>query len=67
MALAGCVTPEPAVTSAESPSAREYPTGSHIPRKNRDPRADGVSVYGPEALERMQNSAPGGQKAPGAP
>ena len=56
--LGGCASPE-ATTIPESPTTREYPTGSNIPRKNRDPKAEGVSVYSPEELERLQNRGMG--------
>ena len=49
-----CASPD-AVSASESPSTREYPTGSNLPRKpSRDPKLDGVSVHSREDLERMQ-------------
>lgn len=60
--LAGCASPD-AVSTAESPSVREYPTGSNIPRKNRDPKAEGITVHSREDLERLQGS---GYNAPSA-
>ena len=60
-ALAGCAAPE-AVTSTESPSTREYPTGSNIPKKNKQALTPGVQIYGPEALERMQVGGNGNQR-----
>ena len=54
--LAGaCAAPDATTRTAESPSEREYPTGSNIPRKNRDLKAEGVSVHTREDLERIQN------------
>jgi len=54
--LAGACAAPDATTRAESPSEREYPTGSNIPRKNRDLKAEGVSVHTREDLERVQNT-----------
>jgi len=70
--LAGCATTENVATSTESPSEREYPTGSNIPRKNKnvDPRTDGIRVHSREDLERIQASGNGTSSrgsAPGAP
>ena len=57
--LAGCAAPD-AITSSESPSTREYPTGSNLPRKRNananNPMGEGVRVHSREDLERMQNS-----------
>ena len=59
--LAGCAAPD-AITSSESPSTREYPTGSNLPRKSNAkassniPMGEGVRVHSREDLERMQNS-----------
>jgi hypothetical protein len=59
--LGGCAAPD-AITSTESPSTREYPTGSNIPRKSNAkassniPMGEGVRVHSREDLERMQNS-----------
>jgi hypothetical protein len=60
--LGGCAAPD-AVSSADTPSEREYPTGSNIPRKSKAPAdsnipmgAAGVRVYSREDLERLQNS-----------
>lgn len=68
--LAGCAGPD-AVTSAEpsaerdTPSEREYPTGSNIPRK-KNTKADsnipmglGVRVHSREDLERIQQGGNG--------
>ncbi len=52
-ALSGCAA-DPAVTAADDISAREYPTGSNIPRKGRASGPDGVSTYDREALERAR-------------
>lgn len=60
--LSGCASPD-SVSTAESPSVREYPTGSNIPRKNRDPKSEGISVHSREDLERLQGS---GYNAPSA-
>jgi hypothetical protein len=65
--LGGCASPD-AVTSSESPSTREYPTGSNIPRKSNAkaaaniPMGEGVRVHSREDLERMQNSTSSGFK-----
>ncbi len=62
LVLAACAAPD-AVTSTESPSEREYPTGSNIPRKAaaRNPQAEGVRVHSREDLERIQNMGTGVQ------
>lgn len=63
----GCAAPD-AVTAAvprDTPSEREYPTGSNIPRKSRAPADSniplglGVRVHSREDLERMQGSGSG--------
>ena len=58
--LAGCAANEN-VASTESPSEREYPTGSNIPRKGKsaNPQADGIRVYSKEDLERIQSMGNG--------
>jgi len=60
--LGACAAPD-AVSSADTPSEREYPTGSNIPRKSKAPAdsnipmgAAGVRVYSRDDLERVQNS-----------
>jgi hypothetical protein len=60
--LGACAGPD-AVSSADPPSVREYPTGSNIPRRSNTPAdasipmgAAGVRVYSREDLERLQNS-----------
>jgi hypothetical protein len=56
----GCATGETNV-AAESPSEREYPTGSNLPRKKNAaadaniPMGMGVRVHSREDLERIQN------------
>ena len=61
---AACAAPD-AAQVAESPSLREYPTGSNLPRKasQRDQAMEGVRVYGPQALEGIQNSGSPGKTA----
>jgi glucose dehydrogenase len=54
----GCAMPD-AHTSTEAASAREYPTGSNIPRKSRDRSADGVRTHSREDLERIQSGGHG--------
>ena len=61
LALAGCAAPE-ANTVSESPSTREYPTGSNIPKKNKQAVTPGVQYLGPEALERLQVGGNGNQR-----
>ena len=51
--LSGCAT-DPAVTASDDISAREYPTGSNIPRKGRASGPDGVTTYDKEAVERAR-------------
>jgi hypothetical protein len=64
LALGSCAASD-SVTSAESASEREYPTGSNIPRKSKAPAdanipmGQGVRVYSREDLERMQQSGSG--------
>jgi len=63
LVLAACASADNVSTVAESPSAREYPTGSNIPRKasERNTSAEGVRVHSREDLERIQtmgNGAP---------
>lgn len=60
----GCATGD-ATVATESPSEREYPTGSNIPRK-KNARADtntpmglGVRVHSRDDLERMQSGGSG--------
>ena len=48
---AGCATPE-TMSSNESATDREYPTGSNIPRKREAGPQAGVSVTDREAIER---------------
>ena len=72
MGLAGCASTDNVATNTESPSEREYPTGSNIPKKNKnaDPRTDGIRVHSREDLERIQASgSPASSRgsAPGAP
>jgi hypothetical protein len=57
---AACAGPE-TTAARESPTDREYPTGSNIPKKaaQRDPSAEGVHVLTRDALERVQNSGNG--------
>jgi hypothetical protein len=59
--LAGCAAPETVATNTESPSEREYPTGSNLPRKNKsaNPQADGIRVHSREDLERIQGMGTG--------
>jgi hypothetical protein len=69
--LAGCATAETVATS-ESPSEREYPTGSNIPRKAKsaNPQADGIRVHSREDFERVQSMGTGVSSrgsAPGSP
>ena len=70
--LAGCAAPD-AVTSVESgakdsPSEREYPTGSNLPRKKNQkadaniPMGEGVRVHSRDDLERVQNRGSGFQR-----
>jgi hypothetical protein len=69
--VSGCTIPDAAVTSAESPSDREYPTGSNLPRKKNAPAnasipmGEGVRVHSREDLERIQNM--GGPTNPDSP
>lgn len=51
--LSGCATDQ-AVTATDDVSAREYPTGSNIPRKGRSSGPDGVTTYDKEAIERAR-------------
>jgi len=55
-ALAGCATQQP-TASVEEVAAREYPTGSNIPRKGRS-GVDGVKTYDREELERARAQMP---------
>ena len=61
---AGCAGPE-TVTATESPSEREYPTGSNLPRKknatadSNSPTGMGVRAMSREELERAQMSGRG--------
>ena len=56
---AGCAGPE-TVTATESPSEREYPTGSNLPRKksatadSNSPSGMGVRAMSREEFERAQ-------------
>lgn len=59
-ALSGCASNQP-VASAEEVNAREYPTGSNIPRRARAGATDGVQAYDREALERARDQM---QQAP---
>jgi len=59
-ALGGCAANQP-MASTDEATAREYPTGSNIPRKSKAGSADGVSTYDREALERARSTA---QQAP---
>ena len=70
--LGGCAASDTVATNTESPSEREYPTGSNIPKKNKnaDPRADGIRVHSREDLEKIQASGNGSSSrgsSPGAP
>ena len=56
-ALSGCATTQQPTASAEEVAAREYPTGSNIPRKGRS-AADGVKAYDREDLERARSQMP---------
>jgi len=68
--LAACAV-GPEATTAESPSEREYPTGSNLPRKKNAtanasiPMGEGVRVHSREDLERIQNM--GGPTNPDSP
>jgi len=68
--LAACAA-GPEATTAESPSQREYPTGSNLPRKQNAPAnasipmGEGVRVHSREDLERIQNM--GGPTNPDSP
>jgi len=70
--LAGCASTENVATT-ESPSEREYPTGSNIPRKNKtaaNPTAEGIRVHSREDFERVQSMGNGTSSrgsAPGSP
>ena len=55
-ALSGCAANQP-VASVEEVNAREYPTGSNIPRRGRAGATDGVQSYDREALERAREQA----------
>jgi hypothetical protein len=66
--VGGCAATDASVAT-ESPSEREYPTGSNLPRK-KNVRADsqlpmglGVRVHSREDLERMQGSGHGAPSA----
>lgn len=54
-AFSGCAS-DPPVASADEVGAREYPTGSNIPRRARAAATDGVSTYDREALERARDT-----------
>ena len=63
--MGACAAPD-AVSSSDSPSEREYPTGSNIPRKSKAPAdsnipmgAAGVRVQSREDLERIQQGGAG--------
>lgn len=62
LVAAACAAPE-TVTTAESPSEREYPTGSNIPRKAsaRNAQAEGIRMHSREDFERMQTLGNGVQ------
>jgi hypothetical protein len=71
--LGGCAGPD-AVSSADPPSEREYPTGSNIPRKSKAPAdaniplgAVGARVYTRDDLERIQNSGASNNPGPDMP
>ncbi len=71
--LGACAAPD-AVSSADTPSDREYPTGSNIPRKSKAPAdsniplgAIGARVYSREDLERIQNSGATNNPGPDMP
>ena len=63
---AGCAGPE-TVTASESPSEREYPTGSNLPRKknatadSNSPSGMGVRAMSREEFERFQATGSGAQ------
>jgi hypothetical protein len=62
--LCGCAAPD-TVTATESPSEREYPTGSNIPRKKgavadaNSPSGMGVRAMSREEFERAQATGRG--------
>jgi len=62
--LCACAGPE-TVTATESPSEREYPTGSNLPRKKNatadssSPSGMGVRAMSREEFERAQMSGRG--------
>ena len=64
--LCGCASPD-SVTATESPSEREYPTGSNIPRKkgavadSNTPGGMGVRAMSREEFERLQSAGSGAQ------
>ena len=61
---AGCAGPE-TITATESPSEREYPTGSNLPRKknatadSNSPSGMGVRAMSREEFERAQMTGRG--------
>lgn len=62
--IAGCAGPD-TVTATESPSEREYPTGSNLPRKkgaladSNSPSGMGVRAMSREEFERAQATGRG--------
>lgn len=54
--LAACAEPAANTANSEAHGAREYPTGSNIPRKARE---NGVTIYDREAVMRSQEMSPG--------
>ena len=62
--LAGCAAPATSA-STEEVQAREYPTGSNIPRK-RAPGSESASEQDREALERARSQMPSAPR-PGIP
>jgi hypothetical protein len=56
---AGCASTETGdePAAAERP-AREYATGSNIPKRSKAEGADGVQVYDRESLERSRGAVP---------
>ena len=53
LVAAGCASNDTVSSSNEDIASREYPTGSSIPKKTKNP-APGTDVYGQDALERAQ-------------
>jgi PBP1b-binding outer membrane lipoprotein LpoB len=59
---AGCAaSPETSVEPTPRAARAEAPTGSNIPRKNRNPAEEGVRTVSPEELERLRGTGNAGR------